>query len=45
MTEKLAKRGIQAQTMICLPQVMEMVGMGKTAIFLRWRLPPFGRLA
>ena len=45
MTEKLAKRGIPAQTMIRLPQVMEMVGLGKTPIFLRWRLPPFGRLA
>ena len=28
MTEKLAKRGIPAQTMIRLPQVMEMVGLG-----------------
>ena len=33
MTEKLAKRGIPAQTMIRLPQVMEMVGLGKTAIY------------
>lgn len=31
--EKLTKRGIPEQTMVRLPQVIEMVGLGKTAIY------------
>lgn len=43
--DKLAKRGIPVQTMIRLPQVIDMVGLGKTAIYAHIKAGDFPKPA